>query len=95
MWEKSMAKNVLQRVYNNSIPQMKTKPEEWNRLKGKDADVVLFECTELLCQIAERFKDQRKSLPSKEEVARLFKIAMKNYPKAFCLSKITLSSYKQ
>ena len=78
-----MAKNELQRAHDNSMPQIKTKPEEWNRLKGKDADIVLWECTELLCQIAERFKNQRKPMPPKEEVARLFRIAMKNYPKAF------------
>lgn len=94
MWEKSMVENELQRAYNNSLP-LKAKPEEWNRLKGKDADIVLFACTELLCQIVERFQELGKPLPSKEEVARLFKIALKNYPKAFCISKITLASIKQ
>ena len=89
-----MAKNELQRAHTNSLP-LKTKPEEWNRLKGKDADIVLWACTELLCQIAERFKELGKPLPSKEEVARLFKIALKNYPKAFCISKVTLASIKQ
>jgi len=51
--------------------------------KNKDVNIVLFECTELLCQITERYKNQGKPLPSNKEVVRLFKLAVKNYPEAF------------
>jgi Tfp pilus assembly protein PilO len=62
--------------------------ELYNCFKDKDADIILFEYQELLCQITERFKNQGKTLPSNKEMVRLFKIAIKNYPEAFSLNCI-------